>query len=146
VIEWFIASGSDLGDIENQKGKRYDYLSFTALEIAREKNHTEVVSVLERFLANPALTRFEIRANLGVLDELAAEVFALVVFLCDELLQFKSASHPATAPDHAAASATRFFVISSKLPMELQMILCHRAVGTMQNIILKLPSNLLPGF
>ena len=43
VIEWFIASGSDLGDIKNQIGKRSDYLSFPALEIAREKNHTEVV-------------------------------------------------------------------------------------------------------
>jgi len=72
--------------------------------------------------------------KLGVLKELAAEVFALTVFLCDELLQLKPASHSAAA----TASATQFFTISSKLPMELQMILCHRAVGSMkQNILPK---------
>ena len=66
VIEWLIASGRDLGDIENKKvqelGGGEDY---TALEIAREfKNKTEVVSVLERFIANPTLTCHELRVKL----------------------------------------------------------------------------------
>ena len=72
--------------------------------------------------------------GLGVLDELAAAVFALTVFLCDDLLQLKTAAtlSPATA------AATRFFTIIKRLPMELQMILCHRAVGSMkQNILHK---------
>ena len=48
------------------------------------------MSVLERFMANPTQTRHELRVKLGVLDELAAEVFALdSFFLCDDLLQFK---------------------------------------------------------
>ena len=71
-----------------------------------------------------------------MLDELAAEVFALTVFLCDDLLQLKPASHQAATPDPTTA-ATRFFTISAKLPMELQMILCHRAVGSMQQNILR---------
>ena len=100
----------------------------TALEIASERNKTEVVSLLERFIANPAQTRHELRVKLGMLDELAAEVFALTVFLCDDLLQLKSASNPA---------ATRFFTIASKLPMELQMILCHRAVDSKKQNILR---------
>ena len=54
-----------------------------ALEIAREKGSTEVGSLLERFIANSAQTRHEIRVKLGMLEELAAEVFALTVFLCD---------------------------------------------------------------
>ena len=70
--------------------------------------------------------------SLGLQDEVAAEVFALTVFLCDDLLQLKPASHS------AIPAALRFFAISSKLPMELQMILCHRVVGSMkQNIIQK---------
>jgi len=70
--------------------------------------------------------------KLGMLDVVAAEVFALTVFLCDDLLQFKPASHPAAAP------AIRFFAIAVKLPMDLQMILCHRVVGSMkQNILHK---------
>jgi len=126
VVEWLIASGRDLGEIG------------TALEIAEERNKPEAASLLERFLTNPVQTRHELRVKLGILDELAAEVFALTVFLCDDLLQLKPAAlAPATTPT-AAAAATRFFTIASKLPMELQMILCHRAVGSMkQNILHK---------
>ena len=109
----------------------------TALEIAREEGETEVVSLLERFLTNSAQTRHEVRVKL-VPDEVAAEVFALTVFLCDELLRFKPASHLAATPDHATTAATRFFVIAKRLPMELQMILCHYVVGsTKQNILRK---------
>jgi len=36
--------------------------------------------------------------GLGVLDELAAAVFALTVFLCDDLLQLKPASNPCNHP------------------------------------------------
>ena len=69
-----------------------------------------------------------------MLDELASEIFSLTVFLCDELVQLK----PALTPAPAADATTRFFTIASKLPMELQMILCHRAVGsTKQNILRK---------
>ena len=95
--------------------------------------------VLERFIANPAQTRHELRVKLGVLDEMAAEVFALTVFLCDELLQLQPAPLAATtlaSSNPAAAAATRFFIITSKLPMELQMILCRRAVGSMKQNIL----------
>ena len=75
--------------------------------------------------------------KLGVLDALAAEVFALTVFLCDNLLQLKPASHSATT-SKKATTALRFFAIASKLPMELQMVLCHRVVGSMkQNILHK---------
>ena len=84
---------------------------------------------LERFLRDPVLTHHVIRVRLEVLDGVAAKIFALTVFLCDDLLQLKPASHP-------AAAATRFFTIASKLPMELQMILCHRAVRPKRQSIL----------
>ena len=64
---------------------------------------------------------------------LAAEHFASIVFLCEALLQLKPA-----LTDPPPPAALRFFVIASKLPMELQMILCHRVVGSMkQNILHK---------
>jgi len=88
VIEWLIASGRDLGD-QNKKGKVWDDIEYTALEIARKYRKTKAVSVLERFLANSAQTRHELRVKLGVLDALAAEIFALTVFLCDDLLHLK---------------------------------------------------------
>ena len=134
VIEWLVASGRGLEDVKNKK----DYHDQTALEIVRERNMTEVASLLERFIANPALIRHEVRVKLGVLDELAAEVFALTVFLCEDFLQPKPASPPVASPNPATDAATRFFEIASKLPMELQMMLCHCAVGsTKQNILHK---------
>ena len=132
VIECLIASGRDLGDVKNKKGEDWDDgEDYTALEIAREENMTEVVSLLERFMANPTQTRHEVRVKLGFPDELAAEVFALTVFLCDDFLHLR----PAAAVSDAAL---RFFTIAKRLPMELQMVLCHRAVGSMkQNILHK---------
>ena len=48
------------------KGKyRDDDKDYTALEIARKRNMNEAVSLLERFVANPALTRHEVRVKLG---------------------------------------------------------------------------------
>ena len=131
VIEWLIASGRDLGDL-NQKGDWQDGQEYTALEIAQHCQKTEVIPLLKRLLSNPSQTRHDIWVKLGLQDQLAAELFAITVFLCDNLLQFippeSTASHPTPAP-------TRFFTIASKLPMELQMILCRRAVGSRkQNI------------
>ena len=85
VIEWLMASGRDLGDIKSKKGRHWgDGREYTALEIARVEKNTEVVSLLERFMTDPIQTRHEVRVKLGMLDALAAEVFALTVFLCDE--------------------------------------------------------------
>ena len=63
--------------------------------------------------------------SLGVLDELAA----------DDLLQLKQ-TIASGAPNPTLAAAFHFFAIVRKLPMELQMILCHRTVGSMKQNIL----------
>ena len=136
VVEWLIASGRDLGDL-NKKGKEKwgEGKKYSTFEIAR--NYPEVLSLLERFQANPMQTRHEVRLKLGLQDELAAELFAVIVFLCDELLRLKpvaspSSSKPSSSTAAAAAAAIRFFVIAQRLPMELQMILCYRVVGSMR--------------
>jgi len=129
VIVFLIASGKDLGDL-TQKGKGGDNgKGCTALEIARSYRHTEVALLLKRFMDNPTQTRHEVRGVLGLQDELAAELFAVIIFLCDGILRLNQ-----TIP----APATRFFGIASQLPMELQMILCHRTFGSgKQNIVNK---------
>ena len=131
VVEWLIASGRGLGD---QKKVTWYRKNLSALEIARKKRHRELVSLLERLMVNPTQTRCEIRMKLDVLDELAAELYALIVFLCDDLLQLKPVLATSSNPTAAAAL---FFAISSKLPMELQMVLCHRVVGSVKHILLK---------
>ena len=133
----FLASfpEEELGDIE-QKGM-LDGVEYSPLEIARREHKTEVVAVLERFLVNPAQTRHELRVKLGVLDELAAQVFALTIFLCEDLLQIK----PISTTNPAAAAAIRFFTLVKRLPMELQMILCHRVVGSAKEAFLSRDSD-----
>jgi len=127
VVEWLIASGKDFGNVHEQQG-------FSAHEVARKREKTEVVSLLERFMADPTQTRYELRVKLGVLDELAAELFALTVFHCDNLLQLKP--DLATNPAAVDAAAIRFFVIARRMPVELQMVLCNRAVGSGKDSVL----------
>jgi len=69
-----------------------------------------------------------VRLELGWYDDLAAEIFALVVFVSDGLLQIDDTT---TTPSPAA----RFFNIARRLPLELQMVLCHCVVGSAKDII-----------
>ena len=81
---------------------------------------------------DPVTTRHRFRLELGLKDEIAAEVFAEVVFLCDGLLEYKA--------DEVGVDAkrTRFFKIASQLPLqsrtrlskELQMVLCNRVADS----------------
>jgi len=82
VIKWWIASGREMdlgtpGDVEKTD----------AIGRSKKKGRREATTLLERFKENPEETRYQVRLELGLLDELAAEVFALVVFVSDGLLQ-----------------------------------------------------------
>ena len=85
-----------------------------------------MVTLLERFKENPGETRHAVRAELGLVDEMAAEMFALVVFVSDGLLQIN---------EMTSSPAARFFSIAAQLPLELQMVLCFRQVGSGKEII-----------
>ena len=66
-----------------------------------------------------------IRVELGFVGEMAAEMFALVVFVSDGFLQIIDTT----------TTAARFFNIARRLPLELQMVLCSRVVGSDKEII-----------
>jgi len=104
-------------------------LTYTALEVAIEKNHPEIFSLLERFTADPVQTHYQMLEKLGVLGERAAEVFALIVFLCDDFLQLEETGDQKQA-------AIRFIEIARRLPMEVQMIVCRRLVDSVKDSIL----------
>ena len=97
-----------------------------AIGVAKKEGETEVVTLLERFKSDAAQTRHAVRVELGWYDEAAAEIFALVVFVSDGLLQVK---------DTIATPAARFFSIVAQLPLELQMVLCFRQVGSNKDIV-----------
>jgi len=98
-----------------------------AIRAAKKQGKTEEVTLLERFKSDSAQTTHAMRVELGLLDELAVEMFALVVFVSDGLLQIK---------DSTPTPAARFFNIAAQLPLELQMVLCFRLAGSAKEIIL----------
>jgi len=94
---------------------------------AKNNDKTEVATLLERFKENPVETRHAVRLKIGWYDEAAAEMFALVVFVSDGLLQVNDTK--ITTP------AAKYFKIAAQLPLELQMVMCYRLVGAAKEII-----------
>jgi len=121
IIKWWIASGRemDLG----KPGDDYTDVIWAAEDSHRAK---KVVTLLERFKENPAETRHEVREEIGWYNGFASEVFALVVFVSDGLLQIT---------DNTPSPAARYFTINSQLPLELQMVLCYRVVDSSKELI-----------
>ena len=121
VIKWWIASGREL-DLGTPGNDETD-----AIGEARRRDRTEVVTPLERFKENPGEIRHEVRVELGWYDEAAAARFALMVFVSDGLLQIKDVT--------SSTPAARYYSIARNLPLELQMVLCFRQVGSAKEII-----------
>jgi len=122
VVKWWIASGREV-----DLGKPGEVDTTDAIGVAKKRGATKVVTLLERLKENPEETRHAVRVELGLLDELAAEMFALVVFVSDGILQVNDTT--TTTP------AARFFNVAAQLPLELQMVLCYRQVGSVREII-----------
>ena len=70
VIKWWIASGREM-DLGMPGDDATD-----AIGAAKMYHMTEVVTLLERFKSDATQTRHAVRVELGLLDELAAEMFA----------------------------------------------------------------------
>jgi len=107
-------------------GEPGDAYKTDAIGWAKKYGITEVVTLLERFRRDTAQTRHAMRVELGWYDVMAAEMFALVVFVSDGLLQIKVTT---------SSPAARFISIARRLPLELQMVLCYRQVGSVKEII-----------
>ena len=97
------------------------------LGVAKKDGETEAATLLEGFKSDATKTRHAVRVELGLLDNLAAEMFALVVFVSDGILQIKDTT--------TATPAARFFSLARRLPLELQMVLCHLVMGSAKEII-----------
>ena len=108
-------------------GKPGDVDTTDAIGVAKKWGHAKVVTLLERFKENPGGTKHVMRVDLGWYGALAAEIFALVVFVSDGILRINHTTTP--------SPAARFFDIAKLLPLELQMLLCFRQVGSAKEII-----------
>jgi len=122
IIKLWIASGREM-----YLGKPTEIYKTDAIGAAKREGKPAVATLLERFKSDAAETRHAVRVEIGWYDELAAEMFAIVVFVSDGLLQVKDTTPP--------SPAARYFGIARRLPLELQMMLCHRVVGSTKEII-----------
>jgi len=132
AIKWWIVSGRKMdlgtpGDVDKTDAigaaKKEEIWHGSAQNMGKR----EVVALLERFKSNATETRHAMRVEIGWYDETAARIFALVVFVSDGLLHVKDTTPP--------SPAARLFSIAARLPLELQMILCSRVVGSDKEII-----------
>lgn len=89
-------------------------------------------SLLAAYKADPATVRQRLRQQLGLTDQLAADVFALIIFLCDDLLVVRQSPivDDEVTTNRRVTSTKRLFNIVAKLPMEIQMIICYRIDGS----------------
>ena len=99
--------------------------------LRRRQNGPLITALLDSFNLDPATTSQQLRELPELRDSFISDLFALVVFLCDDLLIPSAAS--TSAAFHKAA---RFFQITKRLPMELQMMICNRAFGVGKDIVL----------
>jgi len=93
----------------------------------------DIRSLVASFLTAPTRSRRELRIRLRLWDTEVADIFALVIFLCEGWLRVPHVTTEHAQPGSRNGSA-RFFLIAQRLPMELQMRLCHLAVGHGQDL------------
>jgi len=84
---------------------------------------------LDRLEQAPQLTAFRLRVEDGDTVSLAAEMFAVIVLVCDDYLTFRDLAARSAALEDRLARWRRFLLTASALPMEVQMLLCRRAYG-----------------
>lgn len=142
MVEQLMISGKDLGSFE--RGNEYIYEeSLTPIELAKDYDNYKLAGLLERFKSNPHKVRHELRVKLVPHTEVAS-LFAMIVFICDDLLSVvtKKGLLKTVLGYFASASSKenhtktcRFFNLVTRLPMELQMLVCHRYIGSSKNNI-----------
>jgi len=94
--------------------------------------------LIDDYGRDPAAVRHRLRRQTGLRDYFVCHLFALVVFYSDGLLKLKHTSNLS----HRGTS--RFFEMCTRLPLEVQMVLCNRIFGSPKDIILSKDSE--PGF
>jgi len=100
------------------------------LEVGEARGHLELVELLRRFISDEDLTRHELRVELGFPEARSVELCALIVLLCDDYLVVRGNGGEAGGEGSSPETTRRFFAMVTRLPLELQKILCLRAFGS----------------
>ena len=118
-------------EIARFQGTRARYADESEEIFTRKKLNGPLIAILiTSFDLDPVTTRQQLRELPGIRDSFISDLFALVIFLCDDLLTMSA------EPTVTDKKATRFFQIVHHLPMELQMVICNRVFGAGKGIVL----------
>jgi ankyrin repeat protein len=120
IVKLWIASEKPI-DFE-----RKNSLGETILTMGDSNTTFKVRELLREFKDNPRATTIRLKSETSQRE--ASFMFAVIVFLCDGLFEFPKWSDP-------ASKSTRFLLIVHKLPIEIQMMICHRMHGSGGDII-----------
>jgi len=126
IIRWLMALRGrelDVGTSVTCGAAKYN-----PLDVAINRNAECAVKLLQDFAADLARLRRELR----VAELQAAEYFAVVVLLADDLYLLPS---PLLSPPESIHRVIRFLTMARTLPLELQMLLCNRAAGLSRDMI-----------
>lgn len=157
VIKYYLALTELPHDdrMHNRQSQRCAYLgdgdpggNTDAFVHATSYGYVEVANLLKAYRADPAAVRRSLRLELGIVDKLTSDIYALIIFTCDALLEIQPCP---TVSDNSSTcintdinscnsssstnQARRFFSIAKMLPMELQMILCYRVAESVKTNI-----------
>jgi hypothetical protein len=92
-------------------------------------NGPKCADLIDAYEKEPVVVRNRLR-NLPVIrDTYIGWMFALLVFFSDGFLQLPKVQS-------SDESIVRFFTISSRLPLDLQMLVCNRMFGSAKDVIL----------
>jgi len=97
------------------------------------QNGPLIAALLDTFDLDPVATRQQLRELPELRDPFISDLFALVIFLCDDLVAVSAESPSSSA---TSQQATRFFQIAQRLPIELQMMISNRVFCSQKSIIL----------
>ena len=119
-LAWLIASDRLLHeDKETVALFEQDILSSSKLDM---------IDLWTRYKANPQQIQWDCATTVKSSLAMATGLFAVVVLFSDSYLQLRSSEAP-------RSRSRRFLEMAARLPLELQMVLCHRVYGSMkQNI------------
>jgi len=100
-----------------------------------QQNGPLIADLIDAFNLDPVLTRQQLRELPELRDFFISDLFAQVIFLCEDLLTVRAESSASSSANNNNKAA-RFFQIARCLPIELQMMLCNRVFGAGKDMVL----------
>lgn len=99
----------------------------------RRANCPLIAELIEEYEQDPAAVRTRLREEPGLREHYIGHTFALVVFHADGFVRLAGGGSQSQVA--GSENARRFFTVTSRLPLELQMIVCSRLFGSPREIV-----------